>query len=196
MNKIETGYDLVHRYDGVISPEICDMIYDYITQQKPETKQITDGKMPWDEGDTTGYVQTQGSIRDAIKEHKYKINTIISETFGQITYPHFSDLVLWRAGRKMDWHKDDGYGTFEKPEDNHFAPRKFSCVCYLNDNYTGGETLIRQGDTHYTSVPKKGSIVFFTSDDRCKHKVNQVTEGNRLTLAIWYTTDKQYEEQG
>ena len=192
MNFSETGYDLVFRVDNVIDEADCDMIYNYMEQEKGKAKDDLDvEKMPWNEGDTTAYNRVSDSlVKEKIKEYKYKINDLISEAFDKQTYPHFSDLVLWRTGRKMWWHKDNGYEW----DGDTMKPRKFSCVCYLNDNYKGGETLIKQGDEHYTSVPKKGSIVFFTSDERCEHRVTEVTEGTRLTLAIWYTTEKEHEE--
>ena len=30
MEKVDTGYELVHRFDNVIDVETCDMIYDYV----------------------------------------------------------------------------------------------------------------------------------------------------------------------
>lgn len=193
MKKVDTGYELVHRFDNVIDVDTCDMIYDYMVNEKGELPEDSDiEKMPWNEGDTTAYDRVKNTeVKTKIKEYKNKINELISEAFGEQTYPHFSDLVLWRTGRKMWWHKDNGYEW----DGDTFKPRVYSCVAYLNDGYEGGETLIKQGDEEYTSVPKKGSIVFFTSDERCEHRVTEVISGTRLTLAIWFTTDEKHKER-
>lgn len=193
MDKINTGYDLIFRFENVIDTDTCDSIYGYmITSKQKNINENNDiKKMPWEEGDTTSYSRiNEQTIKNLIKKYKEKINDIVSECFGVKTYPHFSDLVLWRTGRQMWWHKDNGY---EWDKDT-MKPREFSCVCYLNDNYSGGETLIKSKDDIYTSIPKKGSVVCFTSDERCEHRVTEVTSGNRLTLAIWFTTNIQYKE--
>lgn len=192
MNKIDTGYDLIFRFDNVIDEETCDIIYNYMVSSKKNVENKDIEKMPWQEGDTTAYINiTELSIKERIKIYKTKINSIVSNCFNTTTYPHFSDLVLWRTGRQMWWHKDDGY-EWDK---DVLKPRKFSCVCYLNDSFEGGETLIKQGDEVYTSVPKKGSMVCFTSDERCEHRVTEVTSGLRLTLAVWFATDPTYKER-
>jgi predicted 2-oxoglutarate/Fe(II)-dependent dioxygenase YbiX len=191
MKKVDTGYDLVFKFDDAIDIETCDAIYDYMISSKEHLDQQDIKKMPWQEGDTTSYSSIKElAIKEKIKSYKSKINNIISECFKVETYPHFSDLVLWRTGRQMWWHKDNGY-EWDK---DVFKPRKFSCVCYLNDSFTGGETLIKQGEEIYTSTPKKGSLVCFTSDERCEHRVTEVTSGTRLTLAIWFATDIKYKE--
>ena len=56
-------------------------------------------------------------------------------------------------------------------------------VTYINDDYKGGETII----DNYVSIPKKGSIVIFTSDERCLHKVNTIESGTRIVVPIWLT---------
>lgn len=191
MNKVETGYELIYRYENVITDELCDKVYDYMINQKNIEKTIDSQQMPWHEGDTLAYNNINNQeIKNIVKECKYKVNDLIMKEFNQVTYPHFSDLVLWRKGRKMWWHKDNGYEL----ENNIFEPRVFSAVCYMNDAYSGGETLIKQGENIYTSNPKKGSVVIFTSDERCEHRVAEVTEGTRLTLAMWFTTNKIHQE--
>lgn len=192
MIKIDTGYDLVFRFDNVVDSEMCDSIYNYMISIKnlPENSDIE--KMPWHEGDTLAYnLISDYNIKNKVKQCKEMVNSLISECFKTTTYCHFSDLVLWRKGRKMWWHKDTGY-EWDK---DVFKPRVFSSVCYLNDTYQGGETLIKQGEEIYVSHPKKGSVVCFTSDERCEHRVNEILDGTRLTLAMWFTTDKQHIER-
>ena len=39
----------------------------------------------------------------------------------------------------------------------------------------------------FENIPKKGSIVIFTSDERCLHKVNTIESGTRIVVPIWLT---------
>ena len=61
-------------------------------------------------------------------------------------------------------------------------------VCYLNDDYSGGETVIKQEvGGNYISTPKQGSVVIFKSNEDCVHSVNKITYGTRYTMPIWFT---------
>jgi hypothetical protein len=192
MNKIYTGYDLITRYDNVIEDNECDIIYNYVYNIKKDNKPLDIKQMPWHEKDTLSYNKISDiTIKQYIDTIKYKIKKIIDDNYNTEVFPHFSDLVFWRTGRTMWWHKDNGY----EDTDPILKVREYSVVCYINDQYSGGETLIKQGSSIYTSVPKKGSVVIFTSDERCEHRVSEIKDGNRLTLAIWYTTDSKYEEK-
>ncbi|GJN08517.1 hypothetical protein PR202_ga26448 [Eleusine coracana subsp. coracana] len=69
-------------------------------------------------------------------------------------------------------------------------------VCYLNDHgkdYKGG---ILQFENGYPSsiVPVAGDVVIYTADNRNVHRVDEVTEGERLTLTLWFTRDSAYDE--
>jgi predicted 2-oxoglutarate/Fe(II)-dependent dioxygenase YbiX len=117
------------------------------------------------------------------------IAQLICLNFRQIVFPHFTDLVLWRAGRKMAEHKDDGYPG----DDPILNLRHFSAVTYCNDDYGGGETFIRnEHGGYYLSTPRIGSLVFYPSDERCPHGVNEVLRSDRVTLSTWFTRDFRY----
>ena len=193
IKKIDTGCELIHRFDNVIDIKICDSICEYIVNKKGiYLEGIDKEKMPWNEGDTISYDRIKNKeIKDKIKECKNLISDLISSTFKEKTYPHFSDLVLWREGKKMGWHKDSGYVSGGET----FEPRTYTCVAYLNDDYYGGETIIKENKKEYVSIPQKGSIIFFTSDERCEHMVSEVKSGIRITLAMWYTTNINYKEK-
>ena len=85
--------------------------------------------------------------------------------------------------------------------DNQYDPntdlsaRHYSAVCYLNDDYLGGTTFFSDGDctndqTLETKecIPETGKMVSFKSD--VWHGVNKVTNGDRYTLAMWFTCDE------
>lgn len=146
---------------------------------------INEMNMPWQDNDhiPLGEV-TNADIRAIIKRHRDTVAKLVTDSFNVEVYPHFTDLVLWRKGRKMPLHKDNGYGE----STSSLFPRHFSSVTYLNDDFVGGETIIKDVDTiRYESKPKIGSVVIFTSDERCLHGVNEVISGTRLTMPIWFT---------
>ena len=57
-----------------------------------------------------------------------------------------------------------------------------SSICYLNDNYSGGQTFFEEG-TVFT--PKKRRMLFFDGM-YYKHGVTMVRGEIRYTLATWY----------
>lgn len=66
----------------------------------------------------------------------------------------------------------------------------FTSVTYLNDDYLGGETIIRpngeESDKFDTVVkPRTGRTVFFNGTYHW-HTVSAVTNGTRYTLPTWY----------
>jgi len=55
-------------------------------------------------------------------------------------------------------------------------------ICYLNDDFKGGQTYFEDGTIFY---PKQNRIIFF--DGNCYlHGVKQIETGTRYVLAAWY----------
>ncbi|TVU47785.1 hypothetical protein EJB05_07394, partial [Eragrostis curvula] len=100
----------------------------------------------------------------------------------------FTGLISWCKGASIGWHSDDN-----KP---YLRQRAFTAVCYLNDHgkdYKGG--ILQFQDGHPSSiVPVAGDVVIYTADNRNVHCVDEVTEGERLTLTLWFTRDSAYDE--
>ena len=188
MKKVETGSALIHRYDEALNPDICGRLCDYIrTYTTKEEDEVDLGKLPWQDSDTHALARWQDTeLRRLVAASRIMVAQLICLNFRKIVFPHFTDLVLWRPGRKMAEHKDDGY-----PDDtDDFSCRHFSAVTYCNDDYGGGETFIRnEHGSHFLATPKCGTLVFYPSDDRCTHGVNEVTGGDRITLSSWFTRD-------
>jgi len=192
MKQQETGYPLVLRFDELASKEECVAIANYVFSKKNQPKESNNETLPWHQSDTIAYNQVDDQlVKDNIKKIKYAVSELASKAYGQTCFPHFSDLVLWREGKKMWWHKDNGY----EQDKGSLKPRIFSSICYINDDYDGGETLVKQGEEIYTSTPKQGSVLIFTSDERCEHRVTEVTKGNRITLAMWFSTEEKFKER-
>lgn len=192
MIKIDTGSNLIARYDEVVPESFCEAVIDYIHKEKPLDKIITEG-MPWHNSDSIPFVSIKDQkLRGLVDSYRFLLTQLVHDTFDDIVYPHFSDIVVWRKNMEMDFHKDNGY---EGEDQNVFRMRKYSMVLYLNDNYLGGETVIRQENKpDYVSVPKQGSVVIFKSNDECIHGVNKIIKGTRYTLATWFADDVQHCE--
>jgi predicted 2-oxoglutarate/Fe(II)-dependent dioxygenase YbiX len=192
MKKIDTKYNIIHSYEDVMSKEECDAIYNFTLNSKKDNTDINSNKMPWETSDTINPATIQDEyIKNIIIKNIKILTEIVSNDYNQQVYNHFTDIVLWRKGKKMQMHTDDGSNHTDNEEGNIFAPRHYSAVAYINDNYTGGKTFIRlnENETYHSNI-KAGSVLIFTSDQRCPHGVTEVTDGNRVTLASWFTRDK------
>ena len=84
-----------------------------------------------------------------------------------------SQIVRWPEGSKMSPHFD--------PSNDIFA-----CLVYLNDDYLGGETCFeRKFFLDKKIKPEVGKLVIF-SNSKILHWVNEVKNGTRYTLALWF----------
>ncbi|CAM0872196.1 unnamed protein product [Alopecurus aequalis] len=103
-------------------------------------------------------------------------------------FVEFTGLVSWCKGASIGWHSDDN-----KP---YLKQRAFTAVCYLNSHgkdYKGG--ILQFQDSEPSSVvPVAGDVLIYTADNRNVHCVDEVTEGERLTLTIWFTRDGAFDE--
>jgi predicted 2-oxoglutarate/Fe(II)-dependent dioxygenase YbiX len=83
---------------------------------------------------------------------------------------NYLQLVKWPDGTFMDNHYD---GTVVKDND-------YTCICYLNSDYTGGRTFIQD---NYIDA-EIGDLLFFNSKNLI-HGVETV-RGTRYTMISWY----------
>jgi len=77
------------------------------------------------------------------------------------------ELVKWDKGSYMDKHYDHAEDTF-------------GCIINLNENYTGGNTVI----SNKTIMPKIGKLLIFDSSKQ-EHFVSVVEDNVRYTCAFW-----------
>lgn len=188
MQKVETGSTLIHRFDGALHPDICRRLCDLSRSHTDKPAGSDDPtKLPWQDSDTFAYDHwEQGELRHLIGAYRVMVSQLICLAVREIVFPHFTDLVRWRPGKSMAEHKDDGYPGDEEA----MRYRHYSAVTYCNDDYSGGETFIRDDHGgHYLSTPKCGSMVFYPSDERAAHGVREVLGGDRVTLSTWFTRD-------
>ncbi|KAF8081456.1 hypothetical protein N665_0885s0003 [Sinapis alba] len=123
------------------------------------------------------------SIRERLKEK-------MEETFGCEfeLFIEFTGLISWCRGASIGWHSDDNR--------QYLKQRDFSAVCYLNSygkDFKGGLFRFQSGEPA-TVAPSVGDVIMYTADDRNIHSVDEVTDGERLTLAMWFTRDSSHDE--
>ena len=86
---------------------------------------------------------------------------------------NYGQIVHWPNGSFMGCHYD---GHIAK--DNHFT-----AICYLNDNYKGGRTLLE----NKVIDPEIGKLIVFNSQ-KVEHGVEKVI-GDRFTYISWWKND-------
>lgn len=87
-------------------------------------------------------------------------------------YTNYYQLTKWNTGCSAVPHKD-------------IATHLYSSICYLNDNYTGGHTIVGDDDVK----PETGKLIIFEGA-KILHSVTKITKGIRFTLPCWYNLYK------
>ncbi|TXG57131.1 hypothetical protein EZV62_018444 [Acer yangbiense] len=100
----------------------------------------------------------------------------------------FTGLISWTSGASIGWHSDDN-----RP---YLKQRDFTAVCYLNSyekDFKGGLFNFQDGEPK-TIAPLAGDVVMYTADSLNIHSVDEVTDGERLTLTLWFSRDSSHDE--
>ncbi|XP_074309528.1 uncharacterized protein LOC141644017 [Silene latifolia] len=122
-------------------------------------------------------------IREMVKE---KVEELFGCEFE--LFVEFTGLISWTKGASIGWHSDDNR--------SYLKQRDFTAVCYLNsygENFSGGIFHFQDGEpANY--VPMAGDLVMYSADDRNIHCVDEITDGERLTLTIWFSRNSSYDE--
>ena len=206
MVQIETGINLVYRFDNILDETICDEMIEYL---KSNTNIVSYHDNPDNlEAQPYNYSlqieQCRDPLKSVIDDYASKLAATIAESQNTSMFTETVATVYWRNGTSMDWHPDirDKNTMSEEelaahPKNSSLFTRDFTAITYLNDDYEGGETLVtakgqmptQENVTQFASKPKKGSVVIY--DSACFHKVNEV-KGSRFTLAMFFTKEYEY----
>ncbi|XP_052206020.1 uncharacterized protein LOC127810528 isoform X2 [Diospyros lotus] len=103
-------------------------------------------------------------------------------------FVEFTGLISWIRGASIGWHSDDN-----RP---YLKQRDFAAVCYLNSyggDFEGGLFHFQEWEPA-TIEPMAGDVVMYTADSRNIHSVDEITDGERLTLTLWFTRDGSHDE--
>lgn len=78
----------------------------------------------------------------------------------------------------------------------HRVHRSHKAVCYLNSHgkdFKGGAFHFKDGEPS-SVFPVAGDVLIYTADDRNVHSVDEVLDGERLTLTLWFTRNRAHDE--
>jgi len=181
MEREDTGSNTIYRYNNVMNKEYCNMIYDYTIQNTSNDFQDLK-QAPWATNNTIFAPDIIDSkIKEIISLYTKKINLLVNTDLNSKFTPVGSQINLWGEGQSWAFHQDN------TPNHPALMKSKIIMISYLNDDYVGGETMIKnERNEIYMSKPRTGSIVFFYSDERNMHGVNKIISGKRATYNIWF----------
>lgn len=119
--------------------------------------------------------------KDFIKK-EYGLDDVYADTF---------HIVRWFDGQFQPAHQDNMenvmYGV------DFFKHRSYGSIIYLNDDFDGGETCYPQYDICVS--PKAGKLAVHLGDGDHLHSVNQIKGGTRYTIAAFWGTEKEYDNE-
>ena len=146
--------------DDFLTEDECDFLIDYY--KKYPDKQTYDATLFLLMKDTSLFDLRKSWIR-----YRY-LKRIIKEFCLKLNY---DQIVFWPPSSFKDMHKD---GLIDKNND-------WTSVCYLNDDYEGGKTMIESD----LIKPRKGRLVVFPSK-KMSHGVSLVKRIPRYTYIAWW----------
>ena len=129
-------------------------------------------------------VYTRELMRE-LEALRTKTTVKMSRLYDTTLYLDFWDIVKWSDGKSMDFHADNVDQDRNPLSYCHW--RSHSAVLYLNQDYEGGETVFR--DQNVNIFPETGKLLMFPAGYDFSHGVNQIENGDRYTLAMWFTED-------
>jgi hypothetical protein len=103
-----------------------------------------------------------------------KINNIVLKNVDNKLKLYSSNVVKWKSGLEMPSHHDI--------TKNSNIQYKFTTLCYLNEDYIGGETYL---ENSIEITPKTG-LIFGFDGLHFKHGVKKIQSGYRYVLSNWY----------
>ena len=83
-----------------------------------------------------------------------------------------TQLVRYTPGGGYETHQDAGAD---------FEDRYFTVICYLNDNFSGGQTQFPY--LAHAAVPETGKAIVFPS--KYFHRAEPVSDGEKYVLVTW-----------
>lgn len=168
--------NFIHRYDDILTSELCDSIIKKSEESnfnKAQTVDDTDMRRCYiknlsQEFDKDIFESVGQILKKYEKEHKYFSTGLTCEDTG---YQHL--IYVGSQNGEYKEHTDHG----------DIVPRVLTISFVLNDNYDGGDFVFFEGT--YTVPKKKGSAVVFPSNFCFPHAITPVSNGDRHAIITW-----------
>ena len=162
---------MIFEFSNFMSPKLCDEVIKYFncSPKKDENNLFYSGRT------LDPHTICDSDIRLELKSFLYKVTQESYKKYNQFIFPEYWNIVSWETGMFMDPHVDNSIPIF--------VNRHYTSICYLNDDFSGGETILPKH--HYTCKPEKGKVLIFPSE--YLHGVNLIENKTRYTLVMWFT---------
>jgi PKHD-type hydroxylase len=172
-------------WDAAIPDEVCDFIVGSCNWEDAKKADFLDTK--------TGELSSDLSLRDSevIWSPQMSIVGCIAAQYIKVSnenagwnfkYDFMEQIQLGRygVGGHYDWHKDT---VAPDPIDNYQRKLSFTLILNSSTDYVGGAFKFKELREDQQPKLGKGSIIVFPSF--LEHKVEPVTEGERLSAVAW-----------
>jgi len=180
----------IQEIDDFLTPEECDTLI-RMSEYKLETSQVYSSKDNLH--DTSHRVSEQAWLKSIDSEIVKRISDRVAKHSGYpIDNQEDLQVVKYKPGGFFNPHNDacDGDADFCKRMNSKSGPRYATYLIYLNDDFTGGETVFTK--MNVTVKPKKGKCVKFYSTNKnesliknSEHAGHPVTSGNKWICNVW-----------
>jgi len=170
---------MIYELQNFLDDETCDVLIDYFKTSKKRSE--------WQKDEFfSGRTLSPSEICD--EDIKKRMEIFKSKTLQSISrlfhenhvFLESWDLVYWPTGIKMEPHADN-----IKPDKtpNSCPQRDYSSICYLNDDYEGGE--IEFPNFGVKIKPEPGMLILFPSNFAYAHRAHPVTKGTKYAMVTW-----------
>jgi len=177
---------MIHELKNYLSYDFCNLLIRYHIDN--DHYDIYDGNEDFHDRIINPSLIRNEFLKSQIEILRWKIVQKAARLFDEeYLFLEWWSLVYWGVGMNMGPHSDCEYEN----GDPHPSPHKhYSCICYLNENYSGGETYFPK--KNISIVPEKAKCVFFPGNLEYTHGVKEITKGERYTLAFWFTKSPEH----
>lgn len=169
---------MIYEFSNLIDENLCDRLIEYFEHSQIKNEQEVESFFY---GRTVCFHEIKDiTLRKKLEAFVHRVIQKSYVEYQEFIFLHFCNIVKWHSGMNMNAHVDNGI-----PELNM---RHYTSICYLNDDYDGGETFLPEHK--YTCAPKKGKVLIFPS--HYPHGVNLIKNNSRYTLAMWFTKNDEH----
>lgn len=119
-------------------------------------------------------------LHEVIMNHVSRDKSLIESIFSELEPEEGFNVTVMLEGSSVSSHVDKQVFPQGVRSSNKMVLRDITSICYLNDDFDGGELSF---DLLGTKIkPKAGMLVFFPTHDIYKHSVSTVSNGERYSV--------------
>jgi predicted 2-oxoglutarate/Fe(II)-dependent dioxygenase YbiX len=189
------AFDIDLVTDNIVSGRLCLSTIDYISniiaEEVNQVDELENASIGEEDDEELFPDVRKGTIHWLIKSQEG--TDLIDKLVEEINVGYFNlDIsnkaieyqftVYDNVNDHYDWHQD----RYDDDGSNFVRQLSISVCLSSADLYDGAELFIKDGSDSNVRVfkMKYGDFVVFPS--KCKHRVNALREGRRISLVIWY----------